>query len=488
MSAASCLPVRVPASPRPGLTAVNPLPLGLGLLFFLVSAGFAVAQHLTFHTRARDMGIYIQALWSAAQGRPFLSSLFQENTNHLAEHVAPSLWPLVPLAGLAPDAVPLVVLQQLFLAACGIPLYLVARVRLGRWPGMAVLLGFYLMPAVSRASLSEFHPIVLAALPVAAAVACALAGWPRSAALLLLFALLFEEEAAPTVAGLGAMLGLRLLPLPAGSRNLGATLVAVAALWLALTAFVVMPGFRLRLPAGRGEATNRAVSHYDQVRQNPAVVWGWLTAERGPDALAWLLLPNGGLALLAPQVLAINLPSFAALFLQDRAGTYAGHWSAPLLPVVWLAAAVGLGRFMRRPPLLRGGLALQLGGLALAYSLDSSFPGGRQYEPDHFQTTELEADLRRAVNLVPPQASLAATRRVVPQLAARRELYQYPFSFYDPPLRPDAQRPDFYILDLTDSPTRRVVEAGETDSLLQKGPGYDVQRFGPNVLLLTRNR
>src|SRR5205823_12999520 len=123
-------------------------------------------------------------------------------------------------------------------------------------------------------------------------------------------------------------------------------------------------------------------------------------------------------------------------FLQDRAGTYAGHGPSPLLPVSWPAAAFGLGRLSRRPPLLRGGLALLLGGLALAYSLDSSFPGGRQYEPDHFQTTEHEADLRRAVDLVPPQASLAATRRVVPQLAARRELYQYPFSFSDPPARP----------------------------------------------------
>src|SRR6266571_3549211 len=99
--------------------------------------------------------------------------------------------------------------------------------------------------------------------------------------------------------------------------------------------------------------------------------------------------------------------------------------------------------------------------------MDSFFPGGHLYEPDHFRTTELEANLQRAVGLVPPQASLAATRRIVPHLAARRELYQYPFSLYDPPQRPDAQRPDFYILDLTDSPTRRAVEAGETDSLLE---------------------
>src|SRR5437867_203879 len=100
----------------------RPLALGIGVLFFVISTYFAVVQHLTFHTRARDMGIYVQILWNAAQGRPFTSSLLQENTNHLAEHVALSLWPMVPLAGLAPDAIPFLVLQQLFLASCGLPL------------------------------------------------------------------------------------------------------------------------------------------------------------------------------------------------------------------------------------------------------------------------------------------------------------------------------------------------------------------------------
>jgi uncharacterized membrane protein len=183
-----------------------PLPLLLGLLFFAVSGGFAVAQHLTFHTRARDMGIYVQILWNAAQGQPFRSTLLEENTNHLAEHVAPALWPLVPLAGLVPDAVPLLVIQQLFLAACGLPIYLVARRRLGRAAALLVLLGFSLMPALSRVSLSEFHPIKLAALPVAAGLALALLGRPRSGTLLLLLALLFEEETAPTVAGAGVVL------------------------------------------------------------------------------------------------------------------------------------------------------------------------------------------------------------------------------------------------------------------------------------------
>lgn len=477
---------------RPALPEHLPA-LAIGLLFLLVSGGFAIAQHLTFHTRARDMGIYMQVLWNAAQGRPFVSSLLQDNTNHLAEHVAPALWPLVPLAGLAPDALPLIALQQLFLASCGLPVFLVARAKLGRWRSLVVLAGFYLMPAMSRVSLSEFHPIVLAALPIAGAAACALCGWPRSAALLLLFPLLLEEETAPTVLGLAAFIATRPVPpspRPPISLAPSLSVAAMAVVWLALAVLVVMPGFRFRPAPGRAEVANRTLSHYDQVRQDPGILWRWLSAERGPDALAWLVLPSGGLALLAPEVLAAAAPGFVVLFLQDRASTYAGHWAAPLLPLVWLATAVGLWRVARRPPLWWAALALLLGGLAVAYSQDSYFPGGREFEADHYQNTDLEADLRQAVDRVPPGVSVAATRRVVPHLAARSDVYQFPFgAFYSPPLRPaEPQQLEYYILDLTDAPTRREVGPAESDSVLEKRPRYHIQRLGPEVLLLSRSR
>jgi uncharacterized membrane protein len=483
---------------RPGVrTALLPLLLGLG--FFGFSGWLAVQQHLTFYTRARDMGIYLQALWSAGQGRPFITTLLQENTNHLAEHVALALWPLVPLSGLGLDAAPLVLLQQAALALCGWPIYRLARSRLGRWPALAVLAAFYLYPALSRVSLSEFHPVVVAALPAALGVAAALEGRPRSGALLLLFALLMEEELAPTLLGLGVALGLgwfgcrrcgaaSTTAIRGGARGLGLTLVVIGLVWALLAVLVVLPSFRYRAGGQRGEAANRAAGHYDQVVQEPDLLGQWLLGERGPDVAATWLLPNGGLALLGPEALAVALPGLAVLFLQDRAGTWAGHWAAPLLPVIWLAVALGLARLARGRALLVGGLGVLALGTAIAYPLDSYFPGGREYEADHYVPGEVERALRRAVDRVPPDASLVATRRVVPHLAWRAELYQFPFTFSAPALRPDLQRQDFYILDLTDSQTRRAIEPSESDSLLEKRPRLHVQRLSSEVLLLTRAR
>jgi hypothetical protein len=222
-------------------------------------------------------------------------------------------------------------------------------------------------------------------------------------------------------------------------------------------------------------------------------------------------------------VLLAALPGFVVLFLQDRPETYSRHWSAPLLPVIWLAAAVGLARVqgrLRRPaslgarasstPSFAGckgvfdaqlrwvqgwgrflpftGVALLLAGTGIAYALDSYFPGGRQFDADHYYMTELEDDIRRALDQVPPGASFVGTRRVVPHLAARRDLYQFPFSYYESPLRPDGQRQEYYILDLTDSPTRRAVEPAESDSVLEKEPRYHISRYGRSVLLLSKTR
>ena len=469
----------------------------LGAIFFGVSTYLAVAQHATFHTRARDMGIYVQALWNAAQGRPLLTTLLQSNTNHLAEHVAPVLLPLAPLAGLWPDGSPLIVIQQLFLSGCGIPLYLAARRALGRGLALAILAAFYLMPAISRVSLSEFHPVVMAALPVTAGVAAVLDRRWRSGALWLAAALLYEEEVGPTVVGAAALV-LAHAPrssLPRSQATLGLVLGSSAALWVLLVAFVVMPGYRA--PEAVRESGNRALAHYEDFLRQPGIAGSWLLQERGLDAAASLLLPDGGLALLAPAPLLVGLPGFVLLFLQDRPASYAGHWAAPLLPVVWLAAAAGLARlvrwqaafdarrFVRLTSLALGLLSL---GAVVAYIFDSHFPGGREWEADKYAFSETDAQLGEATRLVPPGSSIVATRRAVPHLAARREAYTFPSSFYSAPFRFEPMRQDVYLLDLSDSFTRRALEPSESDSVLEKRPRYHVRRFGLNVLLLTRER
>ena len=446
----------------------------------------AVAQHATFHTRARDMGIYAQVLWNTGHGRPFGSTLLADNSLHLAEHVAPMLALLAPLYALVPDPRLLLVLQQLCLAGAGLVLFGWARRRVGALVALALLAGYYAMPAMSRVALSEFHPIKMAALPMALGVAATLDGRVRAAAAWLVLGLLFEEETAPLVGAAGAYLLLK------HRKRTGLAVGALAAAWLLAVVLVVMPAFGDRATLARAEG-NRTADHFDQVRGNPAVALEWLAGARGAEAALWLLAPTAGLALAAPEVLALAGPTFAGLFLQDREGTFAGHWSAAMLPVFWFAAAAGLARLAgragpRRSAVLGLGAAAVLVASGLSYARFSHFPGGRGFDGDHFAWTEHEADLARAVALVPPEARLDATRRVVPHLAHRREVYQFPNTFYSAPMRPDLRRIETFLLDLTDSPTRRALDPTDQDTVLTRSPRQHVRRFGEDVLLLTRER
>jgi hypothetical protein len=463
----------------------------VALLAFMLFAWVAVRQHDTFHTRARDMGIYAQVIWNTGQGRPFASTLLEDNRLHIAEHVAPVMALIVPLYALVPDPRILLLLQQFSLAAAGLPLYFWARKQVGDLPALALLVGYELMPATSRIAFSEFHPVVMAALPVALGVKATLEGQVRPAVVWLLLALLFEEETAPIVGAAGAYLWLR------HRRWTGFGLGALAALWLALLVLFVMPAFHDRRTLA-GVDGNRTIDHYEQVQERPTIVLEWLAGPRGAHAAAWILLPTLGLPLLAPGILSIALPSAVLLFLADREGNIVGHWAGAVLPVYWFAAAGGLAmvlRLLKRPhspgsggALSRAYVVVQVVVLLFCFWQYSYFPGGGENDRDWLAWTEHEEDIARAVALVPPGIEANATRRIVPHIAHRELIYQFPSTLYSAPMRPDLRRIDLFLFDLTDTQTRRALDATDQDTVLTRSPRFAVRAWGEAILLLTRDR
>lgn len=462
-------------------------------LAFLLFAFVAIRQHDTFHTRARDMGIYAQVIWNTGQGRPFESTLLEDNRLHIAEHIAPVMALIAPLYALFPDPRLLLLLQQGSLAAAGLPLFFWARPRVGDLAALGLLVGYLLMPATSRIAFSEFHPVVVAALPVALGVRAVLEGRARAAVVWLLLALLCEEETAPIVGAAGAYLWLR------HRQWTGFGLGALAAAWLLILTLVVMPGFHDQRTLA-GVDGNRTLDHYEQVSERPAVALEWLTGPRGAHAATWILLPTLGLPLLAPQVLWLALPSFALLFLSDREGNVVGHWAGAVLPVYWFAAAAGLAALFRwigaraadgrRPPVWPGRIFAGVMALVLVFCFweYSYFPGGGENDTDWLAWTEQEEDIARAVALVPPAVSFNGSRRMVPHLAHREEVYQFPSTLYTAPMRPDLRALDVFLFDVTDSQTRRALDATDQDTVLTRKPRFTVRVWGETIMLLTRDR
>ena len=468
-------PPRVDVWPRLAVLAAG----ALGVGFFALTAWMAFTRHDTFNTGRLDLEIYTQVVWNTAAGRPFETTLLKTNLSHLAEHMALVLVPISWLYRVVPDPKLLIGIQQLGLAFIGWPLFLWARRALGA-PAQAlvVVACFYATPALAGIALDDFHAVALTALPLAVGLGLVLAGRPGVGALVALVALPIEEESALFLIGLGALLVLR------RERRLGLLVGGLAAAWLAVAVFVVMPRFHdgRTIEAAGG---NRTLGHFAELRTDPSRFLGRVVGERGFDAGRWLVLPTAGLGLLAPQSLLVAAPSFAALALQDRDDTFGRHWAAPLLVAVWFATVAGLARLPAGTP-RRAGLAALVVGTALGYRLVSPLPGGALFDGEALEHDDRTALLARAVERVPPEGSVIASANVVAHLANRPQAYVFPIdSHYADGIVWDKKRPNFFVLDLADNLTNRATVSERLNPLVGEQRPYHVWSAGRKVLVLS---
>ena len=156
-----------------------------------VFAVLSALRHRAFETGRFDLGNMTQAVWSTAHGRPLeATNLSGDQFTRLGAHVDPILALFAPLWLLWPSPELLLTAQALFVAIGALPLYRLARRRLGsERVALAFSLAYLLSPAVQWMTLSEFHPVALAT--------------P-----LLLFALMFLDEDRLVAFGVAAALAL----------------------------------------------------------------------------------------------------------------------------------------------------------------------------------------------------------------------------------------------------------------------------------------
>lgn len=435
----------------------------------------SIAELLTFNSTSRDIGVYLQMLWTTGHGRPFQTTLLESNRIHLAEHVALLLPVLSPLYALRPDPRWLFVAQTVVLALASVPVYLLARRLLGGTflPTLFVA-GYFLMPTVTEVAYDAFYPVIWAALPIGFAAYFLLTDRIRPGVALAIVAIPIEEEAGLAVFGLGLLMMLR-----PGQRRLGLALVGLALLWLGLVAMVVMPRFHepSTLPTS-GE--NRTVDHFAALRQHPAETLTDLATQRVPRAAHWLLAPTGGLPLLAPQVLIADVPQAATLLLADKGERFRRHWTAPMLPTIWISAVVGYAALRGRPMRLLG-IGLLVVGTATTYLLDSNLPGGGDYDPADLAWSDRAEQHAYLVKRVPPGASLVSSRRALGAVADRAELYVFPPS-YAGKLWPPERRAQAYLLDLSNDGTQEALASRQ--SPLRANRPYAIWLAGSEAMLL----
>ena len=141
------------------IVAVSGLWLAYGSWFSVAS----VINHQAMHTQIADLGYYDNIFFHSSRGAPLVCTLCKEGV-HYSSHFDPILVLISPLYRLYPRAEFALYLQSFWLGSGAIPLFLLARRRLGHaLPAVALALCFVLYPAMQGMNLYDFHSIALIA-------------------------------------------------------------------------------------------------------------------------------------------------------------------------------------------------------------------------------------------------------------------------------------------------------------------------------------
>jgi uncharacterized membrane protein len=412
----------------------------LGTAIAAYASGFAalsMLRHRAFETGRFDLGNMVQAVWATAHGHPLaVTDLHGEQFTRLGAHVDPILVLFAPLWWLWPSPDLLLTAQAIAVALGAIPVFKLARKHLGdERAALGFALAYLLLPAVQWLTLNEFHPVALA---------CPLLLWAfwfldedrlGAFAVTALLAATTKEEIPLVLAGFGLWYAVS-----RHRRLAGAAIAAAGFAWTLLAVRVVIPHFN-------DGAESSFYSRYSEIGGSPGGVLrtavhdpGLLFAtafdHSGAHYLLHLLLPLGGLFLLAPLAAAAALPELAINLLSatppQRSIHF--HYTAGEIPPLVVASVLGTARLTRRRPGAALPVATALVALVLlanfrlgAIPLWSMIPGGEDYQARAASVSRHDEIAARALRLIPSGAPVAATNSLGGHLSARRRVLSFPF-------------------------------------------------------------
>jgi uncharacterized membrane protein len=417
------------------------LAIVLALAWAVAFAALSVRKHHSFHSNAYDLGLQQHVVWNTAHGRWFeytyMVAFNPDLVNHLGDHVNLILLPIAALYPLHDGPETLLVVQALAVASGMVPLFLVARRRIGRDGPALVLASLYLLhPALQAALLFDFHPIVLAAPLFLWSYYFATVrrdGWLVVATVLLLAT---QENAALVVALLGVLVAIE------GRRRAGAALVAAGVTWFLTCYFAILPA----LNPGVGSNAFARYRHLGEswsevllrVVLHPVEVASGVLDASGRDYLRALLVPFGFVSLLAPEILLCAASEVALNLLSDFPAqrTIDHQYASVTVAVAALAAVVGAGRLVTfagaRLGLPRAAVAWTLAAWALAAcavfqvrSYGTIRALGPEYEGVYAASDHARLG-HEVLAQIPHGVPVSAQGTIAPHVSRRTRVYVFP--------------------------------------------------------------
>lgn len=403
-----------------------------------------------------DSAMYEEHLWNLTHGKGFRSYLDQGL--FLGEHTQVVHVLLLPLYVVWPSHLLLELCETAALASAALPVYWMARRHSGSAECGVVLAGAYLLYVPMHfldiaIDLKTFRPTCFGLAALMFAMDQLERRRYRTMALLMLIALSAKEDYAAIIAPLGLWLAYR------GSdrreRWIGGGLSAGTVVYLVLVITVLIPAFRsgddVHYARYFGELGSSPGDIVRSLLTQPALVLSKLFSLRSIVYALVLLVPLGMLPLLSPGRLSVALPLFGVLCLLELSADPGArgqmlvplhHFHAPLIPILFWAAAGGLAalsasagprwlilRHVSSPFACRFALLSALAtGAVFGYSpLSIGFwdPGSTGYWRSRYVPGRRAEMFARIETLIPKDARVASTDFVHPRFTHHERSYDY---------------------------------------------------------------
>lgn len=431
--------------------------LTLLIVGYVLVVGLTAIRKFQLYRMGFDLALIQQAIWNTIQGRPFETFAYDHTANLLGTDSFFVLLVLAPFYALWPNPATLLVVQTVIVATSAIPVYLLARDHLRqRWAALAIVAVFLLYQPVLNGNLYEIRERVMAMAWLLWLLLCIQRRWYWR--MLIPLALMLSCRLDTTI-GVALLGGYTLLlrysptrsddqPDELSARPLSEpqaqpatrlplrypiTLIGSAIVWYLFVTQIMVPSFTTRQGflflehySYLGDTPTEILVN---VITNPLNTLGILFT---PDKLWYLLgmfLPLAFLSLLNWRLLLTMLPLYGLNLLSPRKIQWDvyHHYQGLIVPLMLLAAVLGLRALMRRRALGRSTLSVGIAAMLLGTVLSHALYGNQIVSVlKRWTPGEREIAANELIAAIPEDVPVAAGNLVAPHLPTRRKIFLVP--------------------------------------------------------------
>jgi uncharacterized membrane protein len=437
----------------------DPVAWLIALATFAAYTTISVFRYLRLDPGSWDLGIYTQYVWQIAHLHAPVVAIRGVGFDLLGDHFQPIVALVAPFFRLFPTPVTLLVAQALLTAVSVVPVCRAAQARLGTGVSRVIGAAYGFSWGLQQMIIFDFHEIAFAAPLLACSLSALVRRRLRAAVVWALPLVFVKEDQGLTVAAIGLVMiavavrvRARLGPDGRVGRREGAGLEdgaglgagaglgdgagAGAAAWARAGAVLVLWGLAWSALAIAVIIPHFNVAHHYTYWSDGGVIapGGHLSAggllaqltQGGPEKLrttALVLLPVVFLALRSPLAM-VAVPGLALRFLSTNSSFWGTQWhySATLMPIVFVAAIDGLARIQARSARGRGTQAARYAVVAMAgiaAVLAFRLPLADLWNPATYQISPHVRAERAAIALVPAGTTAESTLTTLAPLATR---------------------------------------------------------------------